>query len=216
MGIGCFEDADLDRIRDAVTNAERQTSGEIVTYIVRQCEEYREAPWKGALVAALVTAAVIAAVDAFVRSWGGPHPLLWLTALLLGAFLGYLLTDRIDWLRRWAVPKDLIASRVQERAEAAFLEEEVFHTRERTGILLFLALFEHRAVVIGDEGVNSVVPTSEWEQIVDTVVRGMKGGHPVEGVVEAVQRCGALLSGGGLDPGPDDPNELDDAPRVEP
>ena len=39
-------------------------------------------------------------------------------------------------------------------AMAAFVEEEVFSTRDRTGILLFLSLFEHRVVVLGDSGIN--------------------------------------------------------------
>ena len=81
-------------------------------------------------------------------------------------------------LKRWLIPRASIDRHVALRAEAAFLEEEVFDTRERTGIMLFLALFEHRALVLADEGINEHVDQSEWQEIVDHLVAGIKNGQP--------------------------------------
>lgn len=211
--LGCFSQSDIQRIAEAVEAAERHTSGEIVTYIVQECEDYRDAPWKGAATGALLAAGLVALVDAFAQSWGGPHPALWFGAVSAGTAIGYLAAERIPPLRRWAATDDLMVSRVQERAEAAFLEEEVFSTRARSGILVFLALFERRAVVMGDEGINALVEPSEWEKVVALIVHGMESGRETEALVEAIGHCGSLLTSHGLEDAPDDENELSDAPR---
>jgi putative membrane protein len=92
----------------------------------------------------------------------------------------------------------------------AFLEEEIFRTRERTGILIFLSLFEHRVVILGDEGINRRVEKEEWEGIVDDLVSGIRAGETVEGLVEAITRCGELLERRGVAIREDDADELRD------
>jgi putative membrane protein len=117
-------------------------------------------------------------------------------------------------LRRLLVPRDVLERRVAMRAEAAFLEEEVFDTRDRSGILIFLALFEHRAIVLGDSGINQVVPQAEWKSIVDDLIAGIRAGNAPGALVAAVERCGRLLEERGVRIRPDDQDELPDAPRV--
>ena len=212
--LGSFTESDVQRISDAVRRAEQSTAGEIVTYIVQECEDYRDAPWKGAVTGVLTAGAIVALLDTFAQSWGGPHPAVWFAALLVGTLFGYLVTERVPVLRRLAATDDLMVSRVQERAEAAFLEEEVFATRDRSGILVFLALFERRAVVLGDEGINAVVDATAWEKVVEVVTRGMRSGRSTEALIEAIEMCGELLSSVGLAPKSDDDNELSDDPRI--
>lgn len=39
---------------------------------------------------------------------------------------------------------------VRQHAQAMFLERGVFQTRDRTGLLLMISLFEHRIVILPD------------------------------------------------------------------
>lgn len=208
-----FSAEDRDRIRAAVAGAEGTTSGEIVPYVVEGCDDYDEAAWLGAAVGAVTVAAVAAAIAFLVPLWG---PTLWIWALLPasgGAVLGYGLTVWLAALRRRLIPADTLARRVEHRAQVAFLEEEVFDTRERTGILIFLALFEHRVVVLGDAGINSKVEQSEWQRIVDRAAEGIRRGQAADTLVQAIGECGRLLTERGVDLRPDDRNELADGLR---
>ena len=63
----------------------------------------------------------------------------------------------IPTLRRFLVSPDEMDHQVRRRALQAFVEHEVFATRERTGVLLILSLFERRVVVLGDAGINAKV-----------------------------------------------------------
>ncbi|MGD8439931.1 MAG: TPM domain-containing protein, partial [Holophagae bacterium] len=116
--------------------------------------------------------------------------------------------------RRWLIGDRLLELRARQRAAAAFLEEEVFATRDRTGILIFVALFEQQVVVLGDAGINRVVPEGAWQQIVDDVVRGVRQGRPTEALIQAIGDSGRLLEAHRLEIRPDDIDELDNELRV--
>ena len=125
-----------------------------------------------------------------------------------GGAIGYLLTWWLPALRRWMAGDEILELRSRRRAEVAFLEQEVFKTRDRTGILLFLSLFEHRAVVLGDTGINQKVDQAQWDAIVRDLAAGVRAGRPGPAMVEAVRACGELLERHGVSRRSDDQDEL--------
>ncbi len=67
-------------------------------------------------------------------------------------------------------------------------------TAQRTGILIFVALFEHRVILLGDEGVDQVLdPDESWEEVVDLLLDGVREQRATEGILAAVRRCGEIL-----------------------
>ncbi|MBI5645840.1 MAG: hypothetical protein HY962_02820 [Ignavibacteriae bacterium] len=205
---------DQKRIAEAVKAAESRTSGEIVPYIVGRSDPYPEAPWRAGTLVSLLVLGVLAGL------WMGTN--LWLpygvaeVALLTiaGFILGAGLTLLFPSLKLLFVSSAVVKQRVDERAGLAFLDEEVFATRDRTGILIFLSLLEHRVRILGDSGINAKVKQEEWDGIVADMVAGMKRGAPGEALVGAIGRCGELLARMGVEIRPDDTNELDNAVRL--
>jgi putative membrane protein len=214
MGIhALFSEADLEAIRKATASGERRTAGEIVPYIVERVIDGDEARWRGATLGALAAALTAGVVHAIGGFWAG-FGVWWITLpTVAGAGLGYLIAG-VDAVGRRLIPEDHIERSVRLRAEAAFLEEEVFATRDRTGILVFLALFEHRAVILADEGIHRAVPKDEWQQVIDDLITGIKAGRAAAALVEAITRCGGLLEQYEVERRPDDEDELSDAPRI--
>src|SRR5262245_55265785 len=137
-----FTPADLEAIQAAVREAEERTAGEIVPYVVERSDEYPTAAWKGAALGALLGPVLALAAFRWSSLWG--LPLVYWIALPapLGGALGYLLASFLEPLQRWLVGEEILESRARRRAAVAFVEQEVFRTRDRTGILLFLSLFE--------------------------------------------------------------------------
>lgn len=208
-----FRPADLEAIREAVAEAELATSGEIVTYIVGESDDYPEAAWRGAGLGALAGLGCGVAAHAWSGVWASP--LGWLVlSTLFGFAVGWLLGTRVPPIRRGLVRSDLLTHRVSQRAETAFLEEEVFDTVERTGILIFVALFEHRVIVLGDKGINAAVEQDEWNGVVGRMVEHLRRGEIAQGVLLGVEECGQLLERRGVEIRPDDRNELSNEPRL--
>lgn len=210
-----FSSSDLEAIREATAEAERRTSGEIVPVVVGTCDDYDDAAWKAAAFGALTGSLLTAGIYTAGGFWLSP-PWLWILApSAVGAAVAYLLARLLPGFRRAMVDRDTLDLRVERRAKQAFLDEEVFATRERTGILIFLALFERRVVVLGDEAINRAVDQAEWQEIVDHLVEGIRSGAPGPALVAAIGDCGRLLEEHGVEIRPDDIDELADGLRME-
>jgi putative membrane protein len=201
-------ETDRERIERAVRDAERHTSGEIVVAVVRACDEYGSAGWRcGVLLAALALLGVGLVAP--------PLPLsAYFGAQLLALGLGHLLA-RLDPVRRRFVSERLLAERAEQRAQATFAERGLRFTAQHTGILIFVALFEHRVIVLADRGIDRALgPGENWDEIVDRVLAGVRRGALADGIVDAVKRCGEILAHP-LPPSDDAPDELPQALFVE-
>jgi len=213
-----FSDEDKEQIRRAVEEAEKRTSGEIVPVIVQSSARYDIALWKGAMIGVLPGLVASELLFTSGESWGSVSAFSPLSApilMIVGALVVALAVRGIPALKRWLIPENSLVTAVHGRAQKAFLENEVFQTRERTGILLLVSLFERRVEVLGDSGINSKVSPEEWADVVTDIVLGIKSGKPTTGIVSAIERCGSLLENAGVAIRSDDENELDDGPRIE-
>jgi len=135
--------------------------------------------------------------------------------MIFGALLFAGAAWALPALQRFLIPADRLIESVHARAQQAFLENEVFRTRERTGILIFVSLFEHRVEVVGDAGINAKVDADDWADVVADVVGGIKSGDPTTGMVSAIERCGQLLEKAGVTRREDDEDELPNAPQIQ-
>lgn len=206
-----FSSADREAIRAATADAERRTAGELVVYVVERCDPHPELTWKGALIGGAVGAACAAVAVRLFGGWGAPDYLWLLIGLQLGLLTGWL-ASKFAGLARWLIGGETLSSRARGRAAAAFLEEKVFATAERTGILIFVALFEHRVLVLADEGIEERVAAGAWDEIAAHIAAGIRAGAPAAALVDAVGRCSELLGAHGIPANAT--NELPNEPRL--
>jgi putative membrane protein len=201
-----FSSADHAAIEAAVREGEARSAGEIVPYAVERSDPYARALWTAATLGALVGALTAALIRWAGDVWGGPVALWIALPPATGAALGWLAALALPALRRLLVPPEVLAERVRQRATQAFVEEEVFRTRDRSGILIFVSLFERHVVVRADRGLDGVVTPREWEEVVAGIVAGMRRGQPGPALADGIRRCASLA--GRLPPRPDDRDEL--------
>jgi putative membrane protein len=211
-----FPHEERQRITSAVRDAESGTAGEVVVVLAEESDAYEEASWRGA---------ALAGGGVLVLDLGYRHAApFWLplpanAALLIGlaaAALAFWLVPKADGLRRRLVSRAARVSRVRTAAQAAFHVHRVSATRERTGVLVYVSLFEREVVVLPDLGIEAKAPESAWAEVMGHVVRGMTAGQPADGVVDAVRACGGLLRAAGFAARPDDQDELANAPILSP
>lgn len=209
-----FSPADLERINAAVKTAEGQTAGEIVPVVVASSDDYEAALWRGGFaLSALVWSSIVLAY-LLTSVWLPFHLLQTLLFIFLAQGLGMLLTMIMPSAKRFFAGAATMQRRVQQQALEAFVSEEVFRTRERTGILIFLSLFERKVVVLGDAGINAKVAQTEWNEVVRTIVTGMHADQPAQGLIAAIQKCGELLQKQGVLRHEDDTDELANTLRM--
>jgi putative membrane protein len=210
-----FSSEDLARIKAAVFDAESKISGEIVPVFVESSGRYTIANYRGGLVAAISAFLSIIFLDRYVPQYAIYDPLMILVVFLVAGVLGGLASNYFLPLKRLLVNQTHLDSSTRVRAERAFLEEEVFNTKERTGILIFVSFFEQEVIVMADKGISKVVEQKQWDALVRLIIEGIRSNKLVEGLEAAIKRSGEILLEKGFLRAEDDINELGDDLRIQ-
>jgi putative membrane protein len=98
-------------------------------------------------------------------------------------------------LRMALTPAATKQRRVGRRAVALFRASAEQKTRGRTGVLLYLSLVEHRAEILADAAIASKVEPEVWGEAMEALIDHVKDGRVGQGMAEAVDRIGVVLSG---------------------
>ena len=183
-----FTDTEQQRIIEAVQAVEKRTSGEVVPMIVEQSYDYPQAEIIGGAAIAIILA-TLGSYFFFSSE---------LSKFLIIFFILYLpcrwLVRGIPSIKKMLIHKDEMKAEVAERAKVAFIDHGLHYTRDNTGILILISLFEQKVQVLADKGINSVVPEHTWDGVVKTIVGGMNNGTACESLCEAIHTCGDLLT----------------------
>lgn len=210
-----FSENDLNRIKAAVREAENKISGEIVPVIVGKSDTYAVANYKAGFFASSLVFALIIIFDRYAPEHAVYDPLMIFLFVLIAGIGGAVLTNYVPWLKRMLLSQEHFDYATRQRAENAFLEEEVFNTRHRTGIMIFISFFEHEVIVMADSGISKVVEQKEWDKIVNLLTENIRKNKIVEGLEIALKRCGEILLEKGFHKTSDDENELRDDLRID-
>lgn len=210
-----FNEKDLERIKAAVKEAESKISGEIVPVFVEKSGYYTIANYRGAMILASFTFAVLVIFDRYIPALAIHDPLILFALVALGGVIGAFITHYVSPIKFWLLSQFHLDQSTRKRAETAFLEEEVFNTRHRTGIMIFVSFFEHEVIVMADRGISKVVVQKEWDKMVEKLIDNVRRRKVTDGMIEAVQRCAEILLENGFVRTKDDVNELRDDLRLE-
>jgi len=176
-----------DMIREAVGRAESRTSGEIAPMLVTESDDYREA--------ATQAAAIIAAAFALGLSLALHDTSVWFflpTAFAL-YFPALAVAHRLPQLKLAITPAARVSEAVHQRAIRAFFDRGLHRTREENGILIFISLLEHKVWILGDRGVNAVIPPERWTSLASSLASGIREGHMAEALVTTIAEVGDIL-----------------------
>src|SRR5215470_12092238 len=179
-------EADHRRIAEAIAEAERNTSGEIVAVIAPESASYLHGPF---LWAALVALAV---PWPFVFWTWWPIEYIYLLQLAVFAVLVGLLMPRS--VRLALVPRSVKHARAHRRAMEQFLAQNLHTTVGRTGVLIYVSVGERFAEIVADAAIHEKVPAGVWEAIVADLTDAIGRGRAADGFVRAIGAVGEHLA----------------------
>jgi len=79
------------------------------------------------------------------------------------------------------------------RAANYFFKLEMEKTKLRNGVLIYLATADRKFAIIGDAGINQVVPTNFWDETKEAMLNCFKEGNLAQGVITGIDRAGKQL-----------------------
>lgn len=80
-----------------------------------------------------------------------------------------------------------------ERAVEVFHKLGMDKTTQANGVLIYLAYADHKFAIIGDKGINEVVPATFWDGTKEAMREHFKQGEFFQGIVFAVKETGFHL-----------------------
>ena len=82
---------------------------------------------------------------------------------------------------------------VLERATEVFYQLKMDQTKDANGVLIYLAHEDRKFAILGDKGIDSVVPANFWDGIKEVMAGHFKKGEFYQGITFAIAETGSHL-----------------------
>ena len=97
-----------------------------------------------------------------------------------------------------------------DRAKTVFYELNMDKTQHKNGVLLYIATDSRQFAIIGDEGINNIVPNNFWEEETQMITSLFAEKKHCKALVNGIERIGKKLKTF-FPHQADDTNELSDS-----
>lgn len=94
-----------------------------------------------------------------------------------------------------------------KNAEKVFVKLKMHETKERNGVLIYIAALSKKIAVVGDEGIHQKLGNEFWKTVVDDLISKFKEDKKAEALSACIVECGVQL-GTFFPRSDDDINEL--------
>lgn len=82
---------------------------------------------------------------------------------------------------------------VLDRAAWLFKSLKMHETELRNGVLIYLSTTDRKFAIIGDAGINAVVPKGFWDDVKDLMISNFSKGDLLQGFVMGIAKVGEKL-----------------------
>ncbi len=183
-----FTEEEQNAISASIGEVEKQTSGEVAVMVVDESDTYPESRiLAGLLIGGLIALGV---TDYwFSGSLWTFLPLVTLLSFFFGWAVKFLPS-----LQRFFIPSNRLEDMVREQALQSFYSKELYKTKDATGVLFFISLFEHRVWVLADKGIYEKISPETLHEYADDIAKGIKEGTAQEALCREIKRAGEILA----------------------
>jgi uncharacterized membrane protein len=81
-----------------------------------------------------------------------------------------------------------------DRAKEVFFQLEMDETKERNGVLLYLAVKDRQLALFGDEGIHKKLGAAYWQSEVKKMIASFRQQQFAEGIKNCIEDIGAALT----------------------
>jgi putative membrane protein len=181
-----LNETDKQLIAETINRIERHTDAELVTVLAPRADNY-------AYISVLWAAILALVVPGLLNYYGGWWNAITLVYVQWAVFIVLTLVFRIPAVTMRLVPKSVRYWRAANLARRQFLEQNLHHTDEDTGLLIFVAEAERYVEIMADRGICRHLSPDVWEPIVQNFTQKVRQGQTRQGFIDCIEACGALL-----------------------
>ncbi len=82
---------------------------------------------------------------------------------------------------------------IMDRAKKAFIALKMNETVDRNGVLFYISTKRNGFVVLGDVGVDKIIPDGFWEEVRDEVLKYFKKNKRIDGILKGIKITGNFI-----------------------
>ncbi|HZC45525.1 MAG TPA: TPM domain-containing protein [Candidatus Acidoferrum sp.] len=186
MALNPLTSSERERIDAAIKSAGDRTSADFALVIVPASDRYTLYPPLWAAIIALLATGIVA----LLRPGYSIR-----TGFMINGALFAALALVLDWtpIRMLLVPTEVKRRHARELAHREFAVRIVAPGTRRDGVMFFVSIGERYAEILADRDIHALAPAGTWNRIVDEFLAAVKAGRLADGVLHAVEACGAIL-----------------------
>ncbi|OYP54605.1 TPM domain-containing protein [Segatella bryantii] len=83
---------------------------------------------------------------------------------------------------------------VMTTAQKKFNQLKLYETERRNAVLIFIAYKSHKFAILGDQGINELVPDDFWKDTLTLLGEKLKAGETCNGLCETILQIGNKLT----------------------
>jgi uncharacterized membrane protein len=81
-----------------------------------------------------------------------------------------------------------------KKATVIFQKLKMHKTKERNGVLIYLAVLDQKFAIIGDKGIHEKVGDDFWNETKELILTHFKNNQVLEGLIAGIKKAGQKLS----------------------
>ncbi|MGB1756845.1 MAG: TPM domain-containing protein [Pseudomonadales bacterium] len=175
---------ELTQISRRISEIEARTDAEVVTVLAEQSDDYYYIPTLWAALVGVVMPSVL-------PFWFELIDVLMIQFLV---FVVLAVALRFRPLLRRLIPRGVRQWRASNLARRQFLENNLHHTEQELGVLIFVSELERYVEILVDRGVAKALPNDVWEAVVDNFAGAVANGDVYEGFDRCLIAVGEVLA----------------------
>ena len=175
---------DLEIIQNAIGEAEKRTSGEIVVAILTKSDDYLHIDF--------IIASIFSFIGIAIASYNRDLYFSPFAASIIFWLIGFLLI-KIPMVKSIFLTRNNKDAEVKQKAFQIFFEKGIHRTIGSTGILIFVSLLERKIEIIADKGINDKVENSFWDSHMENILFSIKKNNISTGIATAINEFTNVL-----------------------
>lgn len=191
-----LDEKQIKKIEAAIKVAEENTSCEIVPVLASSSNQYMHASYLFGFCISLISYLLYIGLAPYIPAehWHGltqfQYHLIAIGIMIFTFILGAVTSQYVPALKLPFLSKDEMKLQARRRARQAYFDFCRGRTTGDTGIIIYVSLFEHIVLVLGDNAVAKKIEQAEWDSIKDVMLEHLKKGSLDDAFTDGILKTG--------------------------
>ena len=194
------------RLWEAIKSIEQDSQAEVIVVLRDSSHAYPDIPLVWGICAAWISHTYMMYAPDFFENW-----LVYYIPIF--AFVISYAFAHLPAIKRLCSKKSTLQKNVEIMARAIFQKGGIYHTRAKTGVLIYCSFLEQSVFLLPDRGIEMAIPHEEWQSLRREFNLIFAGKKPTDALLTELHKT-RLLFGQYLPALADDINELPDIREI--